>query len=64
MVGKLEMPTKSHPHPYKLQWLNKGSEVKITKGCLVNFSIGQKYQDQVWCDVIPMNACHLILGRP
>jgi len=64
MVEKLEMLTQSHPHPYKLQWLNKGSEVKVTKHCLVNFSIGQKYQDQVWCDVVPMDACHLLLGRP
>jgi hypothetical protein len=30
----------------------------------VTFSIGQKYQDQVWCDVVPMDACHLLLGRP
>jgi len=43
MVEKLKMPTQSHPHPYKLQWLNKGSEVKVTKRCIVNFSIGQKY---------------------
>ncbi|MCI34389.1 hypothetical protein A2U01_0055608, partial [Trifolium medium] len=26
MVEKLELPTQSHPRPYKLQWLNKGSE--------------------------------------
>ncbi|XP_039686533.1 uncharacterized protein [Medicago truncatula] len=64
MVEKLEMPTQCHPHPYKLQWLNKGSEVKVTKRCLVSFSIGQKYQDQVWCDIVPMDACHLLLGRP
>ncbi|KAL1316101.1 hypothetical protein AAHE18_15G042500 [Arachis hypogaea] len=23
-----------------------------------------KYKDEVWCDVIPMDACHLLLGRP
>ena len=23
-----------------------------------------KYKDKVWCDVIPMDACHLLLGRP
>jgi hypothetical protein len=38
--------------------------VKVTKRCLVSFSIGQKYKDQVWCDVVPMDACHLLLGRP
>jgi len=64
MVEKLEMLRQSHPLPYKLQWLNKGSEVKVMKRGLVNFSIGQKYQDQVWCDVVPMDACHLLLGRP
>jgi hypothetical protein len=64
MVEKLKLLTESHPHPYKLQWLNEGSEVKVTKRCLVSFSIGQKYKDQVWCDVVPMDACHLLLGRP
>lgn len=64
MVEKLKLPTKEHPHPYKLQWLNKGNEVRVSKRCLVSFSIGQKYKDNVWCDVIPMDACHLLLGRP
>ncbi|XP_022857647.1 uncharacterized protein LOC111378647 [Olea europaea var. sylvestris] len=22
------------------------------------------YRDSVWCDVVPMDACHLLLGRP
>ncbi|GKD02343.1 hypothetical protein Tco_1177317, partial [Tanacetum coccineum] len=22
------------------------------------------YKDSVWCDVVPMDACHLLLGRP
>ncbi|GKV44250.1 hypothetical protein SLEP1_g51447 [Rubroshorea leprosula] len=64
MVEKLGLPVKDHPHPYKLQWLRKGNEVKVTKHCLVSFSIGNRYQDEVWCDVIPMDACHLLLGRP
>ena len=60
MVDKLKLSTQPHPHPYKLQWLNKGSEVKVSKQCLVSFSIGSKYRDEVWCDVIPMDACHLL----
>ena len=28
------------------------------------FSIGKRYVDEVICDVIPMDACHLLLGRP
>ena len=30
---------------------------------LVAFSIG-KYEDEVLCDVVPMQAGHLLLGRP
>jgi len=29
----------------------------------VKLSIG-KYEDSVLCDVIPMEACHVLLGRP
>ncbi|MCI34227.1 hypothetical protein A2U01_0055445, partial [Trifolium medium] len=64
MVEKLKLPTESHPHMYKLQCLNEGSEVKVTKRSLVTFFVGQKYRDQVWCDVVPMDACHLLFGRP
>jgi hypothetical protein len=31
---------------------------------LINFSIGKTYKDEVWCDVILIDACHLLLGRP
>ncbi|GKV07344.1 hypothetical protein SLEP1_g19138 [Rubroshorea leprosula] len=64
MVEKLRLPVKDLSHPYKLQWLRKGNEVKVTKRCLISFSIGNRYQDEVWYDVIPMDDCHLLLGRP
>jgi hypothetical protein len=38
-------------------------EVKVTKQVVVSFSIG-KYVDEVLCDVIPMQASHILLGRP
>ena len=36
----------------------------MSKRALVSFSIGLKYKDEVWCDVVDMDACHLLLGRP
>ncbi|GJW38288.1 reverse transcriptase domain-containing protein [Tanacetum coccineum] len=30
----------------------------------LHFSIGNKYTDELWCEVIPMDACHILLGRP
>ncbi|XP_074304329.1 uncharacterized protein LOC141639043 [Silene latifolia] len=61
---KLSLPTQDHPSPYKLRWLNKGAEVRVHKQCLVPFSIGKNYVDEALCDVLPMDACHLLLGRP
>ncbi|GJV18273.1 reverse transcriptase domain-containing protein [Tanacetum coccineum] len=41
--------------------VKKRIAVKVSKRCLVQFSIGRKYKDEVWCKVIPMDACHILL---
>uniref|UniRef100_A0A2N9G5R0 RNA-directed DNA polymerase n=1 Tax=Fagus sylvatica TaxID=28930 RepID=A0A2N9G5R0_FAGSY len=63
MVEKLGLPMAKHPRPYKLQWLNDSGEIRVNKQVLVAFRIG-KYEDEVLCDVVPMQAGHLLLGRP
>ena len=35
----------------------------MKKQALVSYSIGG-FEDERWCDVLPMDACHLLLGRP
>jgi len=64
LIEKLGIPTISHPKPYSLKWLNDGGDIKVTKQSLISFSIGKKYRDNVLCDVVPMSACHILLGRP
>ena len=63
LVEKLGLPTSKHPQPYKLQWLNDSGEVRENKQVLISFRIG-KYDNEVLCDVVPMQAGHLLLGRP
>jgi hypothetical protein len=63
MVEKLELETTDHPSPYRVSWLQKGHQVTATKQCLVEFKTGG-YNDKILCDVIPMDVCHLLLGRP
>jgi hypothetical protein len=63
MVDKLALITKPHPRPYHIQWLNKSGKAKVTKLARLNFAIGS-YHDVVECDVVPMQACHILLGRP
>jgi hypothetical protein len=63
MVEKLELESVTHPRPYKVSWLQKGHQVDVTEQCLVEFKIGG-YKDEILCDFIPMDVCHLLLGRP
>ncbi|KAG7556876.1 Integrase catalytic core [Arabidopsis suecica] len=63
LVDKLGLPKTKHPHPYRLKWLNDETELRISEQVTIPFTIG-KYSDQVVCDVVPMQAGHLLLGRP
>ena len=38
-------------------------DLMLNKQVLITFSIG-KYKDEVLCDVVPMEATHILLGRP
>ncbi|XP_020676274.1 uncharacterized protein LOC110095183 [Dendrobium catenatum] len=39
-------------------------EIAVTDMRRVQFSIGKHYSCEVLCDVVDMDVCHLILGRP
>ena len=43
--------------------VNDCGEISVTKQVLLSFTIGP-YRDDVLCDVIPMHAGHILLGRP
>ena len=64
MVDKLKLKLKPLSKPYNISWFKEGGEVPITHQCLVSFSIGKYYKYQVMCDVMPLEVCHILLGRP
>ncbi|GJW71822.1 putative reverse transcriptase domain-containing protein [Tanacetum coccineum] len=63
-VSKLSLSSEPHPKPYSLSWLSQGMDVTVSKRVLVNLSIGATYNDVIYCYVVPMDACHLLLGCP
>lgn len=62
MVEKIGLEKMVHPTPYKVSWLHKDHQILVSEQCKVTFQIGG-YEDEVLCDGIPMDVCHLLLGR-
>jgi hypothetical protein len=62
-VTKIGLTTHAHTHPYYIQWLNNSGKAKITHTARVHFSIGTDIDYADW-DVVLMQACFLLFGRP
>lgn len=63
MVDELKLVPKPHPKPYAISWISEHGKFMVKDQVLVVFSIGN-FQSEAWCDVLPMTACSLLLGRP
>ena len=63
MVEKLGLKRLKHPTPYRVSWLPKGHQLLVDEQCEVEFHIG-RYKDKVTCDIMMMDVCHILLGRP
>eukprot|EP00253_Pinus_taeda_P023872 PITA_23872 len=63
MVEKLGLKRLKHPTPYRVSWLQKGHQLLVDEQSEVEFQIG-RYKDKIVCDIMPMDVCHILLGRP
>ena len=63
LVKTLGLSTRALPHSYHVQWFNNSGKAKVTQSARVHFSIGS-YHDYADFDVVPMQACSLLLGHP
>ena len=63
MVEKLVLKRMKHPAPYKVSWLHKGHQLLVNEQCNVEFHIST-YKDEILCDIMAMDVCHILLGRP
>ncbi|XP_024314763.1 uncharacterized protein LOC106866093 [Brachypodium distachyon] len=63
-VTKLGLKKMKHSSPYNMRWFKSDKVSRVKFRCLVSFSIGNKFFDEVECDVVDMDVSHLILGRP
>ena len=64
LVNSLKLATTPHPNPYTVGWIRTGAKIKVTELCQVPIAIGRSYCDDISCDVLDMDACNILLGRP
>ena len=63
VVEALGLSTWRIPEPRHVEWVNSCGMMKITHKVRVPFIVGD-YVDEVECDVLPLEVCGLLLGRP
>ena len=64
MVDKLKIKSEKDPRPYKISWFKKGNEVRLHSSCLISLTIGKSTKGSIGSDLVPTDACHILLGGP
>ena len=62
VVKLLNLKVEPHPNPFRVAWVNYHT-LHVTQRCLVSIQMGD-YKDEIYCDVLPMDVVHVLLGRP
>jgi hypothetical protein len=63
IVEKLKSRPIEHQDPYRVQWLNKDNEVKVSQHCIVSFSTGKNYKENLDTYKV-MDTYNLVPKRP
>ena len=58
------LKTKKHRRPHTLNGVSKNHKLSVSKQCILQFVVTSQYMDKVTCDVVPLDACGMVLGSP
>ena len=62
VTERLQLEMETHPSPYAIGWIKVVGGIRVHERCKVSFYIS-KCNDEVYCDVVNMDACHILFGR-
>ena len=61
-IKLLNLKVEPHPNPFRVAWMNDHTFL-VAQRCLVSIQM-RDYKDEIYCDVLPMDVAHVLLGRP
>ncbi|XP_057975437.1 uncharacterized protein LOC131162848 [Malania oleifera] len=61
--NKKKKKTKTTKEKQKTKTTKEKQKTKEKEKCLVPIKIAD-YEDEIWCDELPMDVAHILLGRP
>jgi len=61
VLEKMGLKAEVHPHPHNVNWVDKIAQ-SITQRCQIPIHIST-YEDHIWCDVLDIDATHILLSR-
>nr|GEU58816.1 transposon Ty3-I Gag-Pol polyprotein [Tanacetum cinerariifolium] len=64
LVKDFKFRTEPHPSAFYIGRIKKGLTLKVTEICKVPLAMRNHYNELVTCDVIDIETCHVLLGRP
>jgi hypothetical protein len=64
LVINIALEVHNYPKTYPLGWVNKDSNIKVTKQCKIKFSISVDFIDEVELDVLLVAICGVVFGIP
>nr|GEY20410.1 transposon Ty3-I Gag-Pol polyprotein [Tanacetum cinerariifolium] len=63
-IFRTQCTTKESSRPVSTYVAQKGQSCQSYSSSSSALFHCNKYTDELWCEVIPMDACHILLGRP
>ena len=62
VVKLLNLKVKPHPYTFRVAWVNDHT-LSVAQMCIFFIQMGD-YKDEIYCDVLPMDVAHVLLGHP
>lgn len=63
IVKRFNLKITAQLQPYSMGWVSQGRDIQVYQQCRISNSV-KPFQDEVICDVTPLDVCDFLLEQP